>query len=75
MAPKGLKIPAILPWEIGVLMIIIGIVLIYFGNRQSKQMDIDLNKLPFLKPTTKIIFGSCFVLIGAIQLLPLLMNK
>lgn len=75
MAPKGLKIPAILPWEIGVLMIIIGIVLIYFGNRQSKQMDIDLNKLPFLKPTTKIIFGSCFILIGAIQLLPLLMNK
>ena len=73
MAPKGLKIPAILPWEIGVLMIIIGIVLIYFGNRQSKKMDIDLNKLPFLKPTTKIIFGSCFVLIGAIQLLPLLM--
>ena len=75
MAPKGLKIPAILPWEIGALMIIIGIVLIYFGNRQSKQMDIDLNKLPFLKPTTKIIFGSCFILIGAIQLLPLLMNK
>ena len=75
MAPKGLKIPAILPWEIGVLMIIIGIVLIYFGNRQSKQTDIDLNKLPFLKPTTKIIFGSCFILIGAIQLLPLLMNK
>ena len=75
MAPKGLKIPAILPWEIGVLMIIIGIVLIYFGNRQSKQMDIDLNKLPFLKPTTKIIFGSCSILIGAIQLLPLLMNN
>lgn len=75
MAPKGLKIPAILPWEFGLVMIIIGVLLIYFGNRQSKQIDIDLNKLPFLKPTTKIIFGSCFVLIGAIQLLPLLMNK
>ena len=75
MAPKGLKIPAILPWEFGLVMIIIGVLLIYFGNRQSKQMDIDLNKLPFLKQTTKIIFGSCFVLIGAIQLLPLLMNK
>ena len=73
MAPKGLKIPAILPWEFGLLIIIIGILLIYYGNRQSKKMDIDLNKLPFLKPTTKIIFGSCFVLIGAIQLLPLLM--
>ena len=75
MAPKGLKIPAILPWEFGVIMIIIGFLLIYFGNRQSEQMEIDLNKLPFLKPTTKIIFGSCFILIGAIQLLPLLMNK
>lgn len=73
MAPKGLKIPAILPWEFGLLIIIIGILLIYFGNRQSKKMDIDLNKILFLKPTTKILFGSCFVLIGAIQLLPLLM--
>ncbi len=73
MAPKGLKIPAILPWEFGLLIIIIGILLIYYGNRQSKKMDIDLNKLPFFKPTTKIIFGSCFVLIGSIQLLPLLM--
>ena len=75
MAPKGLKIPAIMPWEFGLLMIIIGFLLIYFGNRQSKQTDIDLNKLPFLKPTTKIIFGSCSILIGAIQLLPLLMNN
>ena len=45
MAPKGLKIPAILPWEFGLVMIIIGVLLIYFGNRQSKQIDIDLNKL------------------------------
>ena len=55
MAPKGLKIPAIMPWEFGLLMIIIGFLLIYFGNRQSKQTDIDLNNLPFLKPEGELV--------------------
>ena len=67
---KSLNIDAFLPWEIGISILIIGIILIYIGNRQSKKKDIDLNKIPFVKPTTKIIFGSGFVLIGFIQLFP-----
>ena len=69
---KGLEIGIFVPWEIGIIIIFIGIVLIYIGNRQSKKSDIDLDKLPFIKPTTKIVFGGAMILIGFIQLFPLL---
>ena len=44
----------------------------FLGIRQGRKKDIDLNNLPFTKPTTKIIFGSSFILIGIIQLFPLM---
>ena len=69
---KGLEIGIFVPWEIGLIIIILGIFLIYIGNRQSKKTDIDLNNLPFIKPTTKIVFGGAMILIGFIQLFPLL---
>ena len=69
---KGLEIGIFVPWEIGIIIIFIGIVLIYIGNRQSKKTDIDLDKLPFIKPTTKIVFGGAMILIGFIQLFPIL---
>ena len=67
---KGLRLNAIMPWELGLLLVIIGIALIFFGIRQSKKKDVDLNNLPFTKPTTKIIFGTSFIFIGFIQLMP-----
>ena len=69
---KGLEIGIFVPWEIGIIIIFIGILLIYIGNRQSKKTDIDLDKLPFIKPTTKIVFGGAMILIGFIQLFPIL---
>ena len=69
---KGFEIGIFVPWEIGIIIILLGIFLIYIGNRQSKITDIDLDKLPFLKPTTKIVFGGAMILIGFIQLFPLL---
>ena len=69
---KGLKVNAIMPWELGLLLIIVGIVLIIFGIRQGKKKDIDLNNLPFTKSTTKIIFGFSLILIGFVQLLPII---
>ena len=69
---KGLKVNAIMPWELGLLLTLIGLILIFLGIRQGKKKDIDLNNLPFTKPTTKIIFGFSFVLIGFIQLLPVM---
>ena len=69
---KGLEIGVFVPWEIGIIIILLGIFLIYIGNKQSKKTDIDLNKIPFIKPTTKIVFGGAMTLIGFIQLFPLL---
>ena len=69
---KGLEIGIFVPWEIGIIIIFIGIFLIYIGNKQSKKTDIDLNKLPFIKPTTKIVFGGAMILIGFVQLFSIL---
>ena len=69
---KGLRVNAIMPWEFGLLLIFIGMILIFLGIRQGRKKDIDLNNLPFTKPATKIIFGSSFILIGMIQLFPLM---
>ena len=69
---KGLKIDSIVPWECGIILIIIGLLLIFLGNRQSKKDNIDLEKLPFTRPTTKIIFGGFLIIFGCIQLFPLL---
>ena len=69
---KGLEIGIFVPWEIGIIIILIGIFLVYIGNKQSKKKDIDLNKLPLTKPTTKIVFGGAMMLIGFVQLFPIL---
>ena len=69
---KGFEIGIFVPWEIGIMIILTGIFLIFIGNKQSKKTDIDLNKLPFMKPTTKIVLGGAMTLIGFVQLLPIL---
>ena len=69
---KGLKIDSIVPWEYGIILILIGLTLIFLGNRQSKKNTIDLEKLPFIRSTTKIIFGGFLIIFGCIQLFPLL---
>jgi len=69
---KSLNIDAILPWEIGVLIIVIGFISIIIGVRQSKKVFDDFDKIPLIKPTTKIFFGAVFCLFGFIQMLPLL---
>jgi len=69
---KGLKVDAIVSWEVGIIIVVIGIILMFIGNRQSKKKDFDIDKIPITKPTTKILFGSALVLIGLIQLFPLL---
>ena len=48
------------------------VILIFFGNRQSKKDDINLDRLPLTRPTTKIIFGGFLIIFGCIQLFPLL---
>ena len=68
---KSLNVDAFLPWEIAGILILLGVLFIILGVKQSKK-EFEIEKIPFTKPTTKIIFGATFLLIGAIQLLPLL---
>lgn len=70
---KSLGIDVMFPWEYGIIIIIIGIIFIYLGNRQSKKIeDFNMDKLPLTRPTTKIMIGGTFIIVGAIQLFPLI---
>ena len=72
MQTKSLNIDAILPWEFGLVIIVLSILVILYGIRQSKKKQDDIDNIPLTKPTTKIFFGSVFLIFGLIQLLPLL---
>ena len=53
---KSLGIDVMFPWEYGIIIIIIGIIFIILGNRQSKSSeDVNIDKLPLTRPTTKIM--------------------
>tara|TARA_B110001450_G_C17499418_1_gene431643 strand:- start:4 stop:222 length:219 start_codon:yes stop_codon:yes gene_type:complete len=69
---KSLNLDVIFPWEVGLIIIILSIVIIIFGIKQSKKTQDDFDNIPIIKPTTKIFFGSVFLIFGLIQLLPLL---
>ncbi len=69
---KSLNIDIIIPWEFGLAIVILSFILIIFGVRQSKKEVDDFDKLPLIKPTTKIFFGSIFCIFGFIQMLPLI---
>ena len=68
---KSLNIDAIVPWEVGLVIIFFGFVLLLMGIRQGKK-EFDIEKIPFVKPTTKIVIGSAIIFVGFIQLFPLL---
>jgi len=71
---KSLKIDIVMPWEYGLIIFLIGLTLIIYGVKQGKNKDDDFTKIPLIKPTTKIIFGTFLIIFGLIQLLPLLKN-
>ena len=68
---KSLNIDAIIPWEIGLIVIFFGLIILLLGSYQSKK-EIDIDKLPLIKPATKIFLGFFMILFGLIQLFPLL---
>ena len=68
---KSLNIDIIFPWEFGIIFLVLGLLLIVIGSKQSKR-EFDIDKMPITKPTTKILFGSFLCIFGFIQLLPLL---
>ena len=68
---KSLNIDIIFPWEFGIIFLVLGLLLIVIGSKQSKK-EFDIDKMPITKPTTKILFGSFLCIFGLIQLIPLL---
>ena len=68
---KSLNIDIIFPWEFGIIFLVLGLILIVIGSKQSKK-EFDIDKMPITKPTTKILFGSFLCVFGLIQLMPLL---
>ena len=71
---KSLKIDIVMSWEYGLIVFLIGLTLVIYGVRQSKNKDDDFTKIPLIKPTAKILFGTFLIIFGSIQLLPLLKN-
>ena len=71
---KSLKIDIVMSWEYGLIIFLIGLTLIIYGVKQGKNKDDDFTRIPLIKPTTKIIFGTFLIIFGSIQLLPLLKN-
>jgi len=69
---KSLGIDIMFPWEIGMLILILGIILVYLGYKQGKKKDIDIDKLPLTRPTTKLVSGTFLIVFGSIQLFSLL---
>ena len=72
MRTKSLGIDIIFPWEVGLLLIVTGVIVMIIGIKQSKKEIDDFDKIPFFKPTTKILFGGVLVVFGSIQLMQLL---
>ena len=69
---KSLNIDIVFPWEIGLIIFFIGIASIIIGVKQSKKSFDDFDKIPIIKSTTKIFFGSVACIFGLIQMLPLI---
>jgi len=69
---KSLNIDIIFPWEIGLVIAVCSLIIIISGVIQSKKKVDDFDKIPIIKPTTKIFFGSVFCIFGLVQMLPIL---
>ena len=69
---KSLNIDVILPWEIGLIIVFFSLMLIFMGVREGRNKNDDFDNIPLIKPTTKILFGTAFLIFGMIQLLPIL---
>jgi len=69
---KSLNIDIILPWELGLIIVLLGILSLVLGLWQSRKPFDDLDKIPITKSTTKTLFGSAAIIFGSIQLIPLI---
>ena len=69
---KSLRIDVVMSWEYGLIILFISISLIISGVIQGKKQNEDFTRIPFIKPTNKLVFGTFITIFGFIQLLPLI---
>ena len=69
---KSLRIDVVMSWEYGLIILLIGVSIIIYGVIQGKNKNDDFTKVPIVKPTTKLVFGTFITIFGLIQLLPLI---
>ena len=69
---KSIGIDIIFPWEIGLILVVVGLIIVLVGVKQSKKEIDNFEDFPLFKPTTKILLGGVLIIFGLIQLLPLL---
>ena len=69
---KSLRIDVVMSWEYGLIILLIGVSLIVYGVIQGKNKNDDFTKVPIVKPTNKVVFGTFITIFGLIQLLPLI---
>ena len=69
---KSLRIDVVMSWEYGLIILLIGVSLIIYSVIQGKIKNEDFTKVPIVKPTTKLVFGTFITIFGLIQLLPLI---
>ena len=69
---KSLRIDVMMSWEYGLIILLIGVSLIIYGVIQGKNKNDDFTRVPIVKPTTKLVFGTFISIFGLVQLLPLI---
>ena len=69
---KSFGVDIIFPWEIGLILVIAGLIIVIIGVNQSKKEIDNFDNIPLFKSTTKILFGGVLIIFGFIQLLQLL---
>jgi len=70
---KSLNLDVIVSPEVGLIILIVGIVLLIYGYKQGKK-QFDLDNFPIIKPVFKELLGLCLIIFGIIQILPFIIN-
>ena len=70
---KSLNLDVIVPPEVGLIILITGIILLIYGYKQGKK-QFDFDKFPIIKPVFKELIGICLIIFGIVQVLPFIFN-
>ena len=70
---KSLNLDVIVSPEVGLLILFVGTILLFYGYIQGKK-EFDYDKFPIVKPVLKELVGFFMIIFGFIQILPFILN-